>query len=104
MDQGNDEVLNSRPCTGATADATKAVKPSPDSTESSSWRRGSKRRVKTAVTSADPESRAERVLRASGAAAGIISESANATCKNKTIVMHRGRPATSRCKNTAAAQ
>lgn len=100
MDQGNDEVLSSRPCTGATADATKAVKPSPDSTDSSSWRRGSKWRVKTAVTSADPE----RVLRARGAADGIISESVNATCKNKTKVMHRGRPATSRCKNTAATQ
>lgn len=109
MDSEEDEILSTRPGTGTTGDSTKAAKPSPDSTEPSSPRRGSKRRVTAAVTSADPRSVTEgplRVLRARGAGAARITESVNATCKKKTTSMHRGRgrPALSRSKNTPVMQ
>ncbi|KAM7377356.1 hypothetical protein PAMA_013918 [Pampus argenteus] len=111
MDLGEDEVSGTRPGTEKTGDTgvrrTEAPKPSPDSTEPSSGRRGSKRRVKTAVTSLDSgDSRSDtgghvRVLRARGAVAGRTSESKIATCQKKPASLQRGRgrPAGSRCKN-----
>ncbi|KAM7366235.1 hypothetical protein PAMP_015689 [Pampus punctatissimus] len=111
MDVGEDEVSGTRPGTEKTGDTgvrrTEAPKPSPDSTEPSSGRRGSKRRVKTVVTSLDSsDSRSDtgghvRVLRARGAVAGRTSESKSATCQKKPASLHRGRgrPSGSRCKN-----
>ncbi|XP_044197592.1 E3 ubiquitin-protein ligase ZFP91-like [Thunnus albacares] len=111
MDSGEDEVSGTRPGTEETGDTgvrpTEAANPSPDSTEPSSGRRGSKRRVKTAVSSLDSgDSRSDtggsvRVLRARGAVAGRTDESKSATHQKKptSVQRGRGRPAGSRSKN-----
>lgn len=109
MDSEEDEVSSTRPGTETTGDSTEAAKPSPDSTEPSIGRRGSKRRMKTAVISPESgDSRSGtggpvRVLRARVAGAGGTSESKNAPCKKKTH-RGRGRPAGSRSKNTPVTQ
>lgn len=107
MDPEEDEIAGSRPGTETTGESKKAAKPSSDLTEPTSPRRGSRRRVVAAVTSADPQSdtqRPLRVLRDRGA--GRIAEPVNATCKNKTTSMHpgRGKAAVSRSKNTSVMQ
>ncbi|XP_035531405.1 E3 ubiquitin-protein ligase ZFP91-like [Morone saxatilis] len=114
MDAEEDEVSGIRPGIETTGDSTEAAKASPDSTEASSRRRGSRRGSKPAVTSADSgncQSGTEgpvRVLRArgAGAGAGTTSESMDATCKKKPTSLHRGRgrPAGSRTKNTPVMQ
>ncbi|TDG99746.1 hypothetical protein EPR50_G00197550 [Perca flavescens] len=118
MDSEVDEVSGTRPGIEITGDSTEATKPSPDSTEPSSGRRGSKRLVKAAVTTPDSgdSQSGVRVLRARGAEAGRtnVNESKNATnesknatqCKRKPTIMlrGRGRPAGSRSKNTPAMQ
>ncbi|XP_069579903.1 E3 ubiquitin-protein ligase ZFP91-like [Brachyistius frenatus] len=96
MDSGEDGAMSIRPGTETTADSTAAANPSPDSTEPSSGRRGSTRRIKAAVPSPDSgDSRSSagapvRVLRARGAAAGRTSESKSDTCKKKPASVHRG--------------
>ncbi|XP_070786073.1 E3 ubiquitin-protein ligase ZFP91-like isoform X2 [Enoplosus armatus] len=112
MDSEEDEVSSARPGIETTGDSTEAANPSPDSTEPSSGRKGSKRRMKTAVTSPDSgDSRSgtggpARVLRARGAGASRAIESKNASCKKKPTSLHRGRgrPAGSRSKNTSVMQ
>lgn len=114
MDSEEDKVSSNvtRPEIETTGDSTEAASPSPDLTESSSGRRGSKRRMKTAVTSPDSgDCRSEtggptRVLRVRGAKAGRTSESKNAPCMKKQTSLHRGRgrPAGRRTKNTPAMQ
>ncbi|XP_044040601.1 E3 ubiquitin-protein ligase ZFP91-like isoform X1 [Siniperca chuatsi] len=112
MDSEEDEVSGSRPGIETTGDSTEAANPSPDPTEPSSGRRGSKRRMKTAVTSPDfDDSRSgtggpAHVLRARGAGVGRTSESKNVPCKEKPTSLHRGRgrPAGSRSKNTPVMQ
>uniref|UniRef100_UPI0037E7A16B E3 ubiquitin-protein ligase ZFP91-like n=1 Tax=Semicossyphus pulcher TaxID=241346 RepID=UPI0037E7A16B len=71
-----------------------AAKPSPDSTEPSSGRRESKRRVKTAVTSPDSRSRTQgsvRVLRDRGAVTCRTNEFKNAPCRKKPMSLNHGR-------------
>ncbi|XP_042368719.1 serendipity locus protein H-1-like isoform X2 [Plectropomus leopardus] len=111
MDLEEDEVSSkaTRPETEITADLKEAAKPSPDWTEPSSGRRGSKRRAKTAVTSPDySDSRSGvRVLRARGAGAGKTIESKDVTRKQKPTSLHsggRGRPAGSRSRSTPVMQ
>ncbi|TMS02098.1 hypothetical protein E3U43_007638 [Larimichthys crocea] len=101
MDSEEDELSN----TETTGDTAEAAKTSPASTERSSGRRGSKRRMKTAVISADSRG-SVRVLRSRGAAAGRASESKDDACKKKPTIVQRGRgrPAGSRSKNTPAVQ
>ncbi|XP_075968459.1 uncharacterized protein LOC142971713 isoform X1 [Anarhichas minor] len=111
MDSEEDEVSGIRPGIEKTGDSTEAAQPSSDSTELSSGRRGSKRLVKTTVTS--PESgdsgSGGRVLRARGVGAGRtnVMNSTNATYRQTPNVksMHRGRgrPVGSRSKNTQPA-
>ncbi|XP_059211163.1 E3 ubiquitin-protein ligase ZFP91-like [Centropristis striata] len=107
MDSEEDEVSRTRPGIKRSGDSTKAATPSPDSTEPSSGRRGSKRLVKPRVTSPDSgDSRASvRVLRARRAAAGHDA-SKNAACKQKPLSVHRGRGRDTgpRCKNTPVMQ
>lgn len=116
MDSGEDEVSGTCPGTEKTGDTgvrgTEAAKPSPDLTEPSSGRRGSKRRLKTAVTSldsGDPRSDTGgpvRVLRARGVVASRTGESNSATCQKKPASLQRGRrkPSGSRSKNTPVMQ
>ncbi|XP_031154191.1 E3 ubiquitin-protein ligase ZFP91-like isoform X2 [Sander lucioperca] len=110
MDSEVDEVSGTRPGIEITGDSTEATKPSPDSTEPSSGRRGSKRLAKAAVTTPDSgdSQSGVRVLRARDAETGRtnVNESKNATCKRKPTIMlrGRGRPAGSRSKNTPAMQ
>ncbi len=112
MDSEEDEVSSTRPGFETTGDSTEAAKPSSDSTEPSIGRRGSKRRMETAVASPDSggsRSGTEgpvRVLRARVAAADRTSESKNAPCKKKPTSLHRGRgrPAGSRTKNAPVMQ
>ncbi|CAJ1086263.1 LOW QUALITY PROTEIN: E3 ubiquitin-protein ligase ZFP91-like [Xyrichtys novacula] len=82
-----------------------AADTSPESTESPSRRRGSKRRVKPAATLPDSAGScigAVRVLRARGAAAHKSNDLKNASCEKQTPSLHGGRrkPAGSSCKNT----
>nr|XP_046237135.1 E3 ubiquitin-protein ligase ZFP91-like [Scatophagus argus] len=109
MTSEEDEISGSRPRTETTGAATEAAKPSTDSTDPSSRRRGSTRRITRAVVSGESRARTEcpvRVLRARGAGAGRISESKNDTCKIKPPSLHRGRgrPVGSRCKDTPGVQ
>ncbi|XP_076581646.1 uncharacterized protein LOC143317386 [Chaetodon auriga] len=114
MESEEDEVSGARPGIETTGDSTEAAKPSPDSTEPSSRRRASIRRVTTAVTSADSgDSRSAtegpvRVLRARGAGAGAgrTGESQNANYEKKppSLRRGRGRPTGSRSKNTPVLQ
>lgn len=112
MDSEEEDVSGnvSRPGTEITGDSTEASKPSPDSSEPTGGRRGSKRLVKP-VTSPDCSDSLPgvRVLRARGAGAGRtnVSESKNATCKQKPARVHRGgrgRSAGSRSRNTPVMQ
>ncbi|XP_047428767.1 E3 ubiquitin-protein ligase ZFP91-like [Mugil cephalus] len=102
MEFGGDGVLGVRLATEGNADSTAAAETSPDSTEPTSGRRRSERRVKAAVTpgrpgdSRGPNARAPvRVLRARGADAGRATES-----KITSASLHpaRGRPAKPRVK------
>ncbi|XP_034712447.1 E3 ubiquitin-protein ligase ZFP91-like [Etheostoma cragini] len=101
MDSEVDEVLGTRPGSDRTGDSTEATKPSPDSSEPPTGRRGSKRLVKAAVSapgSGDSQP-GVRVLRARGAEASRTNVNES---KRKTTVMHRGRgrPAGPRPKTT----
>ncbi|XP_074518079.1 uncharacterized protein LOC141784223 [Halichoeres trimaculatus] len=83
-----------------------ALNTSPDSTETSSRRGGSKRRVEAVVTSpesVDSCSDAVRVLRARGDASGRTNESRNASCKKKPQSLNgkRRRPTGPSCKSTS---
>lgn len=83
-----------------------ALKTSPGSTEASSRRGGSKRRVEAVVTSqdsVDSGSAAVRVLRARGDASSRANESRNASCKKKPQSLNgkRRRPAGSSCKSAS---
>lgn len=114
MDPERDEVSITRPEKDTTGDPTEALKPSSDSTEPSSGRRGSKRRMATAVTSTnsgDSRSSTEspvRVLRPRKAGAGKtnVNKANNSKSKKnpKSLRRGRGRPAASRKKNTSAKQ
>ncbi|XP_029310208.1 E3 ubiquitin-protein ligase ZFP91-like isoform X2 [Cottoperca gobio] len=114
MDSDEDELSANvtGPGTKTTGDLTrKAPKPSPDSTEPSSGRRGSKRLLNAAVTPPDSgDSRAgARVLRARGAGAGcranVNNESKNASClQTPDTSKHRGRGRPAGSRNTPAVQ
>ncbi|XP_037615538.1 E3 ubiquitin-protein ligase ZFP91-like isoform X2 [Sebastes umbrosus] len=82
MESEENEIAGSPP----TTEITEAAKPSPDSTEASSRRKGSRKRLQTAADS-------DRVLRARGraAAGACIQETKNATCMQKPTSVHRGR-------------
>ncbi|XP_068444323.1 E3 ubiquitin-protein ligase ZFP91-like isoform X2 [Clinocottus analis] len=111
MDSEEDEVSDIRPGIEIIGDSTEAAKPSSVSTEPSSGRRGSKRLVKTTVTSPDSGDSGSgvRVLRARGVGAGRtnVNSYKNATCRQTPSVksMHRGRgrPVGSRSKNIQSA-
>lgn len=107
MDPEEDEIAGSRPGTETTGESRKAAKPSWDSTEPTSPRRGSRRRVVAAVTSDDPQTDTQRPVRVlRGRGAGRIAQPVNDTCKNETTSMHsaRGKAAVSRSKNTSVMQ
>ncbi|XP_068569456.1 E3 ubiquitin-protein ligase ZFP91-like [Cebidichthys violaceus] len=111
MDTEEDEVSGIRPGIEITGDSTEAAHPSSDSTELSSGRRGSKRLMKTTVTSPEfgDSGSGVRVLRARVVGAGRtnVNNSTNATYRQTPNVksMHRGRgrPVGSRSKNTQPA-
>ncbi|XP_034413369.1 E3 ubiquitin-protein ligase ZFP91-like isoform X1 [Cyclopterus lumpus] len=111
MDSEEDEVSGIRPRIDIIGDSTEAAKPPSVSTEPPSGRRGSKRLVKTTVTSPDSGDSGSgvRVLRARRVEAGRtnVDKSKNATYRQTSNVksMHRGRgrPLGSRSKNTQSA-
>ncbi|XP_050931353.1 uncharacterized protein LOC127139008 [Lates calcarifer] len=112
MDSEEDEVSGSLSGVVTTGDSTEAPTPSTDSVQPSRGRKGRKRRVKTAVTSPDPDdSRSNtggsvRVLRARGAIVGTATGSKNATCKKKpaSLLRERGKAAGSRSKHSPVMQ
>lgn len=112
MDSEEDEVSGSLSGVVTTGDSTEAPTPSTDSVQPSRGRKGRKRRVKTAVTSPDPDdSRSNtggsvRVLRARGAIVGTATGSKNATCKKKpaNLLRERGKAAGSRSKHSPVMQ
>nr|XP_040038300.1 E3 ubiquitin-protein ligase ZFP91-like isoform X1 [Gasterosteus aculeatus aculeatus] len=97
MSSVEDDVSGIRPGTETTGDSTEAAKPSPDPTEPSSGRRGSKRLAKTPAASPDSSGSAAtfRVLRARAVGAGKSAggNSKNAACTPTPYVksVHRGR-------------
>ncbi|XP_037336512.2 E3 ubiquitin-protein ligase ZFP91-like isoform X2 [Pungitius pungitius] len=111
MNSEEDDVSGVRPGIETTGESTEAAKPSPQPSEPSSRRRGSKRLAKTTATSLGSSGSVPtfRVLRARGAAAGrsagIHSQNAASTPTPDVKSTHRGRgrPAGSRSKNTRPA-
>ncbi|XP_073331486.1 uncharacterized protein [Pagrus major] len=112
MDPEEDEVSSARPGSKTAGDLTEAANPSPDSPDPTSRTRGSKRRMKTAVTSADSgNSRSStegpvRVLRARGAGAGAgrTSDFKNAAGKKKPTSLNRGRGRPAGSQNASVIQ